>query len=466
MYSWQNSDWPNYEYDTALHQPMLLRYSEQSGRLAAISELLQAQGNDKAYIEALVDEAVNTSRIENEHLTRDDVRSSIKHFMGLIPEIKNRDLRADGIVAALMDLRADVDSHLTHERLKIWHTQVMYGSESILYSAPVAGEYRTAAEPMQIVSGPVGHQTVHYEAPPANQVEMEMDRFLSWYNDSATLPAPIRAAVAHLWFETIHPFDDGNGRVGRAIAEHALAQSIGNMPPMSLSMALEKNKHQYYPHLRDASMGESLNIDKYVGWFTKQCIEAQVHAQARFDMVIVKAEFWRDNSEIVTDKTQAKALNKFFDAGLNGFVNGLSSQKYAAIVGCSRATATRHLAELTHKEVLVRLEGGGRSTRYAPNTQRLFTLMPSMVPHPIYRALRALRDEKAGRTSDILTECFETLKAHLGKNPLNPIDVPAAAQVAKLISELGDGKLYDGKLARKSAMPIEFEHKVDLPIEK
>jgi Fic family protein len=456
MYSWQHPDWPKYEFSTSSHQAQLLKYSEQSGRLAAISELLSAQGIDQADIESLVDEAVNTSLIENEHLARDDVRSSIKHFMGLNPEIKNRDQRADGIVAALMDLREDVKSPLSHSRIKQWHAQVMYGNTSLLSQAPVAGEYRVAPEPMQIISGPIGRQTVHYEAPPAEQVQEEMSKFISWYNESPSLPAPVRAAVAHLWFETIHPFDDGNGRVGRAIAEHALAQGMGNMPPMSLSLALEKNKDQYYPKLHEASMGESLNIDKFVDWFAGQCIEAQARAQARFDMVIVKADFWRKNSDLIQDKSQSKVLNKFFDAGLNGFVHGLSGQKYAAISGCSRATASRHLAELTHKGVLVRLEGGGRSTRYAPNAQRLFTIMPSLVPHPIYRAVHALQNEGSGKTSDNLTLSLDALHRHLESSSVNPMDTAAAAMATKLISELDHSKLYNGKPAKDSGIPEQL----------
>ncbi len=457
MYSWQNSDWPNYEFQTTKHQPILLRYSEQSGRLAAISELLHAQGIDQADIESLVDEAVNTSLIENELLARDDVRSSIKHFMGLKPEIKNRDQRADGIVAALMDLREDVASPISHGRIKKWHAQVMYGNDSLFQGASVTGEYRVHAEPMQIVSGPLGRQTVHYEAPPAHQVHEDMSRFITWYNEAGELPAPIRAAVAHLWFETIHPFDDGNGRVGRAIAEYALAQGMGNMPPMSLSLALEKNKDQYYPQLHEASMGDSLNIDKYVAWFIGQCTQAQVYAQARFDMVIVKAEFWRSNTAIVKDKAQSKVLNRFFDAGINGFVNGLSAQKYAAIAGCSRATATRHLAELIHNGALVRLEGGGRSTRYAPNTPRLFSVMPNLQLHPIYQALHALQAEMSGPTSDNLTQCLDTLNHHLSSNPVNPIDSSAVDEVMTLIIGLDEEKQYKGKLARESGLQQDLK---------
>ncbi|WP_252178156.1 Fic family protein [Endozoicomonas sp. 4G] len=375
-YSWQHPDWPKFTYDDAQSRDALYQYALEAGRLSGGMGQLKDSLQYEAYIDLMVSEAINTSEIEGERLDREDVRSSIKNFLGLSnPPTRVADPRAEGIAALMVDVRKTFKAELTKEKLFHWHQLVIPEQENRFLRHKIqVGQWRTSEDPMQVISGPIGYEKVHYEAPPAHQVAAEMDRFLSWYNDSSplnpsqkeALPGPVRSAIAHLWFESIHPFDDGNGRVGRAIAEQALAQDLDRPPLLSLSTIIEKDKNAYYNGLNKASQA-NLDITAWVNWFCKSVLLAQRDAVKKVDFVLKKSRFWEAHPESGLNDRQVKAINKVFKAGPDGFEFGVSAKKYMGMTGCSKATATRDLGDLVEKGCLNRMPGGGRSARYNLN---------------------------------------------------------------------------------------------------
>lgn len=372
-YSWQHPDWPNFTFDETQCQNVLYQYALEAGRLSGGIGQLEKTLQYDAYIDLMVSEAINTSQIEGERLDREDVRSSIKNFLGLSnPPTRVADPRAEGMAALMVDVRNSFAGELTKATLFHWHQLVLPQQEnSLLPRSLKVGQWRDSTEPMQIVSGPIGYEKVHYEAPPAHQVDTEINRFLDWFNRSNPLKAerkivlsgPVRSAIAHLWFETIHPFDDGNGRVGRAIAEMALAQDLNRPPLLSLSTIIEKDKNAYYDGLNKASQ-LNLDITDWIKWFVDSVLFAQQEAAQKVDFVLKKARFWEKHQHTELNERQKKVLNKLFNAGSDGFEGELSAKKYISITSSSKATATRDLGDLVEKGCLYRLEGGGRNARY------------------------------------------------------------------------------------------------------
>lgn len=377
-YSWQHPNWPNFTYDETQCRNSLYHYALEAGRLSGGMGQLKDSLQYEAYIDLMVSEAINTSQIEGERLDREDVRSFIKNFLGLSnPPTRVMDPRAEGIAALMVDVRKSFTEVLTKEKLFHWHQLLIPEQESSFLRHKIqVGQWRTSEEPMQVISGPIGYEKVHYEAPPANQVEAEMGQFLNWYNNTNplnpdqkdTLPGPIRSAIAHLWFESIHPFDDGNGRVGRAIAEQALAQDLNRPPLLSLSTIIEKDKNAYYNGLNKASQ-PNLDITPWINWFTSSVLMAQREAVQKVDFVLKKSKFWESYQNADLNERQVKAINKVLKAGPDGFEYGVSAKKYMGMTGCSKATATRDLGDLTDKGCLYRLDGGGRNVRYRLNLE-------------------------------------------------------------------------------------------------
>lgn len=373
-YSWQHPDWPNFTFDETQCRDTLYLYALEAGRLSGGMSQLENTLQYDAYIDLMVSEAINTSQIEGERLDLDDVRSSIKNFLGLShPPTRVADPRAEGMAALMVDLRNNFTGDLTKATLFKWHQLIIPPSENSPLSRDLrVGQWRDSKEPMQIVSGPIGYEKVHYEAPPADHVEAEITRFLDWFNRSnplrperdTVLAGPVRSAIAHLWFETIHPFDDGNGRIGRAIAELALAQDLNRPPLLSLSTIIESDKNAYYGGLNKASQF-NMDITDWVTWFVDLVLTAQKEAALKVDFVLKKAKFWEKHQHSELNERQRKVLNKLFSAGSDGFEGGLSAKKYMSITSSSKATATRDLSGLVEKGCLHRLEGGGRNTRYA-----------------------------------------------------------------------------------------------------
>lgn len=364
-YIWQHPQWPHFTYQTDALQDVLYQYAAEAnalaGRLAGVNE----EEKSEALIDLMVTEAIRTSQIEGEHYDRDDVRSSIRNQLGLVsvPE-PVRDPRANGIAALMISARAVFREPLTETLLFHWHDLVM--TEASLRARIPVGQWRN--DEMQIVSGPIGKETVHFDAPPPDRVPHEMAAFIKWFNETAPdgqrvkLPAPVRAAVLHLYFETIHPFADGNGRIGRALAEMTLSQELGSPVLLSLSSVIQKRCNEYYDELNLASRGD-LDITRWVVWFVTLVLQAQMDAREMILFVLAKARFW-DKYASQLNERQGQAIKRMMREGPDGFTGGMSTRKYVVITGCSKATATRDLAELADMGIFQQRPGGGRSTSY------------------------------------------------------------------------------------------------------
>ena len=383
-YIWQHKQWPNFAYDSEKLSTLAYQYAKQMAKLSG--NLLNTDFDDvlTAQLDLMVDEAINTSLIEGENLNPASVRSSLQNYLNLTPTpINVADAKAEGLAALIVDVRKNFHKPLSKELLFNWHQMVLVGFEdSILHSDLTVGQWRNSPEPMQIVSGPIGYERVHYQAPDSKDLDQLMDGFLDWFNNSFSdvssstpnsqpIPGVIRAGIAHLWFEVIHPFDDGNGRIGRAIIEYALAQDLGAPVVLSMSTHIEKNKKDYYQHLNQASCCDAdelnnkraLDITPWLVWFIETLIAAQKDAESKMEVIFQKTQFWQQHKHTDLSPRQVTALNKIFKAGKEGFPNGISAQKYAALAKCAKATATRDLGDLVTKGCLS-VEGVGRGIRY------------------------------------------------------------------------------------------------------
>lgn len=360
-YIWEQKEWPNFTWDAGAVDQNAYAYALEASSLVGEVKHLSEDEKTDALIDLMVSEAVKTSQIEGENFDREDVRSSIRNQLGLnkTPETV-RDPKANGVAALMISVREHFAEPLSEERLCEWQDKIIVGQ--IERSKLDVGQWRTNPEPMQIVSGAIGREKVHYEAPPSERIPSEMARFIEWFNGSRDLKGAVRAGVAHLYFESIHPFSDGNGRVGRAISEIALSQELGHPALLSLSTTIEGQRNDYYDALSRASQG-GLDITEWLVWFTGLVLQSQRQAKRQIDFVLSKARFW-DSFESKLNHRQAKVLARMFREGPNGFEGGMSAQKYSKITDCSKATATRDLAELLNMGAFHKLEGGGRSTRY------------------------------------------------------------------------------------------------------
>ena len=361
QYIWEHQDWPNFTWDEAAIEGLAYDYALEASRLVGEVQHLSEDQKTDALIDMMVSEAVKTSQIEGENFDREDVRSSIRNQLGLnkIAE-RVRDPKANGVAALMISVREHFTEPLTAERLCAWQDMVIVDVHD--RRRIELGQWRSDPEPMQIISGAYGHEKVHYEAPPSSRVAGEMERFIDWFNQSQHLKGAVRAGVAHLYFECIHPFADGNGRVGRAISEIALSQELGHPVLMSLSTTMQAQRNDYYDALGKASQG-GLDITDWLIWFTAIARDAQVQARSQIDFVLAKARFWDRFSDTLNPR-QEKVVERMMREGPAGFLGGMSASKYMKLTGTSKATATRDLAELLTIGAFKRLEGGGRSTHY------------------------------------------------------------------------------------------------------
>jgi Fic family protein len=363
-YNWQQNDWPEFRYELSGVEDVLFAFAERTDHASGLLKGLTADAQAEASIELMVVEAVKTSAIEGELLSRKDVMSSIRNNLGLAPEAPSGDKRAAGAAALMIDVRNSFAAPLSEDVLFDWHRMIMRGHRHI-----AAGQWRTHAGPMQVVSGPVGHERVHFEAPPSSHIPKEMARFIQWFNDTAPggnaeiRKAPVRSAVAHLYFESIHPFEDGNGRIGRALSEKALSQGLGRPVLLSLSRAIEAKRTQYYEALQQGQ--ESNEITPWVSWFVNIVLDAQIQAEELIDFTLKKTRLF-DRFKDQLNERQLKILRRMLEEGPAGFEGGMSAKKYMSITGTSKATATRDLQDLAEKEVFAPT-GGGRSTHYKVN---------------------------------------------------------------------------------------------------
>ena len=307
------------------------------------------------------------SGTEYDTLQRDGVRwSSKNHFSGPNGKVVGHEPVAAGISALILEVMDLYEEKLTVERLHHWNKLVIpeQNSGSSLTTAGRAGQWRTHSDAMQIVSGPVHNPTIHFEAPPPARVPAEMQRFLDWFDkDSRGVPGVARAAIAHLWFETIHPYEDGNGRVGRAIADVAVSQMLGQPLMMSLATVLSKHRKAYYRQLNNASK-DTLNVTPWVDWFGERIVEALNGAIDVIQYVVTKARFWDELDTDVLNTRQIKLIRRMLGQDAPSFENGINASKYQNLTRCSKATATRDLQGLVAQGILAPIHSKGRYARY------------------------------------------------------------------------------------------------------
>ncbi|HLB43413.1 MAG TPA: Fic family protein [Gammaproteobacteria bacterium] len=366
-YNWQQPDWPDFRYDVSELHESLLFISEKMGLIRGKLEHLTENLQTEAMINFMVEEATKTSEIEGEYISRLDIRSSIKNKLGLNQKIVPvHDKRAQGIAELMLDVRNTFKQPLTEATLFDWHLMLMSGFTNPNLRIAC---WRTGEEPMQIVSGHHGKWIVHYEAPPSQDVPKEMKRFIRWFNETAPNKlkairfAPVRAAIAHLYFESIHPFEDGNGRIGRAIAEKALSQWVGYPVMLSLSMAIEAEKKTYYAALKSAS--KTNEVTHWIHYFVNLVLSAQIEVEMQINFILRKTNFFDKFKDILNER-QVKVVKRMMQAGIKDFEGGMSARKYMAITGTSKATATRDLQHLFAIKALRQI-GSGRSVRYELN---------------------------------------------------------------------------------------------------
>lgn len=356
-WNWRQTDWPDFVYDEAVLRPLEAVFLHRSGVHVGAFSHLSAADQESVRAELLSDEALLTSKIEGELLNRDSLQSSIRRLFGLQVDAQKASAAEQGISELQVDLYRSFSGPLTEADLFNWHRMVVRGRRDL----KAVGCYRQHDEAMQIVSRTLHDPVVHFEAPPSCVVPQEMRQFIGWFNRSATaLPGLTRAGIAHLRFESIHPFEDGNGRLGRALAEKALSQALGQPTLIALSSIIEKGRKPYYDALGQAS--RTNQITRWLAYFGQTVLDAQDHSLKRVEFLIHKAKFF-DLYRGRLNQRQEKAMLRMFREGIDGFKGGLSSSNYVSITQSSPATATRDLSDLVEKGALLR-NGERKHARY------------------------------------------------------------------------------------------------------
>lgn len=360
-WNWTLAEWPAFTYDAAAVAPYEDRFLLSSGEILGAVQHIGPADRDQLRIDLLSDEAMKTSAIEGEVLDRLSVQSSLRRHLGLSPDSYPAKPREQGVAEMTVDVYSTYGAPLTHETLFRWHEMLLSHDRRL----DAIGAYRRHADAMQIVSGRADRPTVHFEAPPSGRVLAEMDRYVEWFNRTAPgaeapLPALTRAALGHLYFESIHPFEDGNGRLGRALSEKSLAQNIGRPSLIALAFTIERRRKDYYRELERHQ--KTLDVTAWVAWFAETVLAAQQVTLERVGFLIAKARFY-DRHRPDLNERQAKVVARMFQAGPDGFTGGLSAENYLSITGTSRATATRDLQHLVELGALSRT-GERRHTRY------------------------------------------------------------------------------------------------------
>ncbi|MCA3235987.1 MAG: Fic family protein [Cupriavidus sp.] len=363
-YIWQASDWPAWRYDLAALAASMTEVGRAQGLLLGRLAYLGMGLRDQACLAALTDDVVKTSEIEGEHLNVHSVRSSIARRLGVdIGALAPVDRHVEGVVELVLDATANSQAPVDQARLFGWHAALFPTGYSGLSQINVARWRDDSAGPMQVVSGPLHRQRVHFEAPPAGRLAAEMARFVDWVNAPPAEPPLIRAGLAHLWFVTLHPFDDGNGRIARAIGDLMLARADGSSQRFySLSAQIQRERNAYYDIL-ERTQKDSMDVTPWLAWFFATLLRAVEQAHATLDDVLAKARFWHHWGMQALNARQVKVLNRMLD----GFDGKLTSSKWAAIARCSPDTALRDINDLVARGALRKAPGGGRSTSYELN---------------------------------------------------------------------------------------------------
>ncbi|WP_029526973.1 Fic family protein [Polaromonas glacialis] len=360
-YIWQLPDWPDLTCDfAALAAPLAQVHRAQGQLMGRMAELGMAQ-REQATLQVLTQEVIKTSEIEGERLRLDAVRSSIARRLGLdIGALAPSDRQVDGVVDVVLDATRHFDQPLTAERLFGWHAALFPTGYSGRVRITVAAWRTDASGPMEVVSGPVGREKVHFTAPPASTLPAQTDAFLQWFEAAPVGDALIKAGLAHLWLVTLHPFDDGNGRISRAVGDMALARAEGTSQRFySFSAQIQRERMDYYDQLEATQKGP-LDVTPWLGWFLGCLLRAVQGADATLAGVLDKALFWQRWAGTPMNARQTQVLNRVLD----GFEGKLSNARWAALGKCSADTALRDINDLLARGVLRKLEGGGRSTGY------------------------------------------------------------------------------------------------------
>lgn len=369
LYIWQQSDWPSLWFDAGALAAPLAAVHRAQGKLAGRMEALGLPERKLAALQMLTSDVLTTSEIEGEQLNLEAVRSSFARRLGVdIGALAPADRHVDGVVNMVLDATRSYDQPLTVARLLAWHAGLFPSpinpGASFQLKPVQAGRWRDDAQgAMQVVSGSVGRQTVHFEAPPAQRLDAEIRTFLDWFNGNPALDPVLKAGLAHLWFVTLHPFDDGNGRIARAAGDMALAKAEQSTQRFySLSAQIQRERLAYYTLLETTQKG-NLDVTAWLDWFLACLLRAITAADTTLSAVLTKADFWQRWAGTPLNPRQIKLLNRLLD----GFEGKLTSSKWAAIAKCSPDTALRDIQDLLERGVLQKSDAGGRSTSYAIN---------------------------------------------------------------------------------------------------
>jgi len=362
-YNWQQIGWPNFEFTPGIIEDVQLKFLLKSGKSSGQYSGISLEKRNQLLVGILLSEAIKTSEIEGEFVSRIDVMSTLKKNLGIHEEQPRlvKDHRAKGIAKLMVAVRQTWEEPLSEAMLFAWHEMLMEGNRYIQ-----AGKWRTGTEPMQVVSGAMGKEVVHFEAPPSTRVPGEMKLFVDWFNQTApggaqAIRNPIlRSALVHLYFESIHPFEDGNGRIGRALAEKVLHQGSDQPILISLSQVIEAKRQLYYDQLKQAQ--RSLQVDEWLLYFADVVMKAQEKVGELIEFSLQKIRLFDAFSKVLNER-ELKALTRMLGEGPDGFDGGMNAKKYMSLTGASKATATRDLQHLRDLGIFVS-EGGGRSVRY------------------------------------------------------------------------------------------------------
>lgn len=361
MYIYNNPNWPNFEWNSEKLLPLLSLVRNKQGLLIGKMSVLGFDLRNEANLQILTQEIVKSTEIEGEILDKEQVRSSVARRLGLeISGLVNSERNVDGIVDLMLDAITNYDKELSKERLFSWHASLFPEGRSGMYNIK-AGSWRDdSTGPMQVVSGALGKEKVHYQAPPAETLEKEMQQFIRWFNLNQKEDFVLKAAVAHLWFVTVHPFEDGNGRISRALSDMLLARSDEQTNRFySMSTQIRKERNSYYEILEKTQKG-AMDITNWLEWFLNCLLHSIENSEKLLEKIIFKHSFWIKHTGLTINDRQRKVLNLLMD----DFEGALSTTKWAKIRKCSQDTALRDIQDLMEKGILMKSPQGGRSTNY------------------------------------------------------------------------------------------------------
>ena len=366
MYLWEKPDWPAFTWDEKALAKPIAQVSREQGRLLGKMEALGFDLRNEAHLRTLTEDVLKSSEIEGEKLERDQVRSSIARRLGMdVGGLIPADRDVEGVVEMMMDATSNYQKPLTEERLFDWHAALFPTGRSGMHKIRVGTWRDDSTGPMDVVSGAIGKEKVHYQAPPAERLSDEMAKFLTWFEGPKDTDPLLTAGLAHLWFVTIHPFDDGNGRIARAIADMALARSEKTGQRFySMSAQIRRERNDYYNTLEATQKG-ALDVTRWQTWFIDCLHRAIDGAQETLGAVLFKAQFWERFAKEPLNERQIKVLNRLLDS----FEGKLTTSKWAKLAKCSQDTAYRDILDLVERGAMQKDPGGGRSTSYSLVTE-------------------------------------------------------------------------------------------------